>query len=89
MAASQLGRVRWSDPTLSTRHTLIIALPLVRFFGRLHIHPCSGAPKDYPEFHLVYRDGKSVFNYEQDTRLTSSVWHSDVCTSFVSLPFSS
>ncbi|GAA5877481.1 hypothetical protein JCM1840_003863 [Sporobolomyces johnsonii] len=48
------------------------------FFGRLHIHPCSGAPKDYPEFHLVYRDGKSVFNYEQDTRLTSSVWHSDV-----------
>ncbi|CEQ41513.1 SPOSA6832_03241 [Sporobolomyces salmonicolor] len=59
------------------------------FFGRLHIHPCSGAPKDYPEFHLVYRDGKSVFNYEQDTRLTSSVWHSDVCTSFVSLPFSS
>lgn len=24
-----------------------------RFFGRPHIHPCSGAPKGHPEFHLV------------------------------------
>lgn len=24
-----------------------------KFFGRPHIHPCSGAPKGYPEFHLV------------------------------------
>ncbi|KPV74299.1 uncharacterized protein RHOBADRAFT_44785 [Rhodotorula graminis WP1] len=49
-----------------------------RFFGRPHIHPCSGSPKGFPEFHLVYRDGKAVYNYEVDTRLTSSVWHSDV-----------
>ncbi|GAA6028511.1 hypothetical protein JCM8097_007257 [Rhodosporidiobolus ruineniae] len=48
------------------------------FFGRPHIHPCSGAPEGYPEFHLVYRDSKKVLNYEVDTRLTSSVWHSDV-----------
>ncbi|GJN92756.1 hypothetical protein Rhopal_005794-T1 [Rhodotorula paludigena] len=48
------------------------------FFGRPHIHPCSGAPKGYPEFHLVYRDSKAVFNYETDTHLTSSVVHSDV-----------
>ncbi|BGP17686.1 hypothetical protein JCM10213_003591 [Rhodosporidiobolus nylandii] len=48
------------------------------FFGRPHIHPCSGAPEGYPEFHLVYRDSKATFNYENDTRLTSSVWHSDV-----------
>ncbi|BGP41453.1 hypothetical protein JCM10450v2_005495 [Rhodotorula kratochvilovae] len=49
-----------------------------KFFGRPHIHPCSGAPEGHPEFHLVYRDGKAVLNYEVDTRLTSSVWHSDV-----------
>ncbi|GAA5888521.1 hypothetical protein JCM6882_008982 [Rhodosporidiobolus microsporus] len=49
-----------------------------KFFGRPHIHPCSGAPEGYPEFHLVYRDSKSTLNYEVDTRLTSTVWHSDV-----------
>ncbi|GAA5986154.1 hypothetical protein JCM11641_004729 [Rhodosporidiobolus odoratus] len=48
------------------------------FFGRPHIHPCSGAPEGYPEFHLVYRDAKASLNYEVDTRLTSSTWHSDV-----------
>ncbi|GAA6015733.1 hypothetical protein JCM10207_008779 [Rhodosporidiobolus poonsookiae] len=49
-----------------------------KFFGRPHIHPCSGAPEGHPEFHLVYREGKSTLNYEVDTKLTSSVWHSDV-----------
>jgi len=55
------------------------------FFGRPHIHPCSGSPEGYPEFHLVYRDGKAVYNYEVDTRLTSSVWHSDVRPSLLLL----
>ncbi|GAA5873119.1 hypothetical protein JCM8547_006797 [Rhodosporidiobolus lusitaniae] len=49
-----------------------------KFFGRPHIHPCSGAPEGYPEFHLVFRDAKGTFNYEVDTKLTSTVWHSDV-----------
>ncbi|WWD19460.1 hypothetical protein CI109_103920 [Kwoniella shandongensis] len=48
------------------------------FFGRLHIHPTSGHPKDYPEIHLVYRDMSKSFNYEFNDRFTSSVWHSDV-----------
>jgi sulfonate dioxygenase len=48
------------------------------FFGRLHIHPTSGHPKDYPHFHLVYRDGSKSFNFETSDRFTSSVWHSDV-----------
>ncbi|KAJ9104943.1 hypothetical protein QFC19_003738 [Naganishia cerealis] len=48
------------------------------FFGRLHIHPTSGHPKGYPEFHLVYRDAGKTFNYEFSDRFTSSVWHSDV-----------
>lgn len=53
-----------------------------KFFGRPHIHPTSGAPEGWPEFHLVYRSASSNFNYQTDTRLTSSVWHSDVRTAF-------
>jgi len=48
-----------------------------RYFGRLHIHPTSGQPKDYPELHLIYRDDQANFNYEPD-RLSSTLWHSDV-----------
>lgn len=52
----------------------------VSTFGRLHVHPTSGQPKDYPEFHLVYRDGlrkDSFLSYYND-RLSSTGWHSDV-----------
>jgi len=49
-----------------------------RHFGRLHIHPTTGHPKGYPELHLVYRDGSSTFNQEQDENLTPTVLHSDV-----------
>ncbi|RSH89752.1 hypothetical protein EHS25_001738 [Saitozyma podzolica] len=48
-------------------------------FGRLHIHPTSGQPKDYPEFHLVYRDAKPKNDWVYDIqKLSSTVWHSDV-----------
>ncbi|KAJ3875828.1 hypothetical protein F5051DRAFT_51960 [Lentinula edodes] len=47
-------------------------------FGRLHIHPTSGHPQNYPEIHLVYRDANSSFNFEIDDSITSTVWHSDV-----------
>ncbi|KAI9637152.1 alpha-ketoglutarate-dependent sulfonate dioxygenase, partial [Dioszegia hungarica] len=55
-------------------------------FGRLHTHPTSGQPKEYQQFHLVYRDGAGadgpgaaslVRNYYAD-KLTSTQWHSDV-----------
>ncbi|KAG5648242.1 hypothetical protein DXG03_006200 [Asterophora parasitica] len=48
------------------------------YFGRLHIHPTSGHPEGYPEFHLVYRDANSTFNFEIDDSITTTVWHSDV-----------
>jgi sulfonate dioxygenase len=64
------------------------------YFGRLHIHPTSGHPKDYPEIHLVYkcvhtfsptplshvafRDANSSFNFEINDSLTTTLWHSDV-----------
>lgn len=55
------------------------ALEYVRYFGRLHIHPTSGAPKGYPEVHLVHRGAgdKSAEQFFQ-TRTSSVAWHSDV-----------
>lgn len=35
------------------------------FFGRLHIHPTSGQPKEFPHFHLVYRDNVSVMHLDK------------------------
>jgi sulfonate dioxygenase len=55
------------------------ALDYGRYFGRLHIHPTSGAPKGHPEVHLVHRGagdktGEGFFQ----TRTSSVAWHSDV-----------
>ncbi|KAG9314624.1 TauD-domain-containing protein [Chiua virens] len=49
-----------------------------RHFGRLHIHPTSGHPKEYPEIHLVYKDANTTFNFEIQDSITTTVWHSDV-----------
>ena len=49
-------------------------------FGRLHVHPTSGQPANYPEFHLVYKDakpGSGFFNYQSNS-ITTTGWHSDV-----------
>ncbi|KAG1754977.1 TauD-domain-containing protein [Suillus paluster] len=54
------------------------ASPLSARLGKLHIHPTSGHPKDYPQIHLVYRDANSSFNFEREDSITSTVWHSDV-----------
>ncbi|GAA5879622.1 hypothetical protein JCM3774_004288 [Rhodotorula dairenensis] len=72
------GVVAFRDQDFADRDPTWMIQDWCRFFGRPHIHPCSGAPKGHPEFHLVYRDANAVFNYEVDTRLTSTVWHSDV-----------
>lgn len=55
------------------------ALDFGAYFGRLHIHPTTGAPKGYPEVHLVH------FGPDDTTRedllrdhLTSIAYHSDV-----------
>ncbi|GAA6007019.1 hypothetical protein JCM10207_009172 [Rhodosporidiobolus poonsookiae] len=49
-------------------------------FGRIHTHPVSGQPKDFPELHLVYRDPAARTTDERSyegkaSRLTA---HSDV-----------
>ncbi|KAE8215188.1 hypothetical protein CF327_g1502 [Tilletia walkeri] len=49
------------------------------FSPHLHEHQTSGHPKDYPCFHLVYKEASRDLDGrdERDT-FTSSVWHSDV-----------
>ncbi|OWB73629.1 oxidoreductase activity protein [[Candida] boidinii] len=51
------------------------------YFGPLHIHPTSGAPAGFPEFHIVYRragtekeNKKKIFGY----RTNNVLWHSDI-----------
>lgn len=48
-----------------------------RYFGPLHIHPTSGAPKGFPELHIVYRSPRSNIDpFEKRNNLVA--WHSDV-----------
>lgn len=54
-------------------------LEYARYFGRLHIHPTSGAPKGYPEVHPVHRGaGDKTAEQFFQTRISSVAWHSDV-----------
>lgn len=55
------------------------ALDFGRYFGRLHIHPTSGAPAGYPEIHLVHRGAEDYSTRDFLAARTNSVaWHSDV-----------
>lgn len=55
------------------------ALEYGRYFGRLHIHPTSGAPEGYPEVHLVHRSAGDTSAADFfASRTTSTSWHSDV-----------
>lgn len=55
------------------------AVEFGRYFGRLHIHPTSGAPEGYPEVHLVHRGaGDKTAEAFFETRTSSVAWHSDV-----------
>ena len=55
------------------------ALEFGRYFGRLHVHPTSGAPAGYPEVHIVHR-GADDQSFRQffTNRTNSTAWHSDV-----------
>ena len=52
---------------------------LKQYFGRLHVHPTSGAPTGNPEVHLVHRgvDDNTALDLFQ-TRTNSVTWHSDI-----------
>lgn len=49
------------------------------YFGPLHIHPSSGAPADFPEFHITYRrKDPNEYNIVHAKTLSTKGWHSDV-----------
>lgn len=50
-----------------------------RYFGKLHIHPTSGAPKGFPELHITYRrPDKNEFARIFANKNSNVGWHSDV-----------
>jgi sulfonate dioxygenase len=54
------------------------AVDFCRYFGRLFLHPHSGAPKGHPEVHLVHRRAGNTIAPEFFTFHTHSMaWHSD------------
>lgn len=49
------------------------------YFGPLHVHQASGAPRDHPEIHLVYRSSEvSPKDTYLKTHTSTIAWHSDV-----------
>ncbi|PGH17220.1 hypothetical protein AJ80_04929 [Polytolypa hystricis UAMH7299] len=49
------------------------------YYGRHHVHPTSGAPKGFPEVHLVHRGAEENVAREYLANHTNTVtWHSDV-----------
>ncbi|KAL4870843.1 hypothetical protein BDV12DRAFT_165339 [Aspergillus spectabilis] len=55
------------------------ALEYGGYFGRHHIHQTSGAPKGYPEIHLVHRGAEDTSGADFLAGHTNSItWHSDV-----------
>lgn len=55
------------------------ALKYGSYFGRLHIHPTSGAPSGHPEVHLVHRGAEDTTARDFFASRTNSItWHSDV-----------
>ncbi|KAJ6157368.1 hypothetical protein N7470_004960 [Penicillium chermesinum] len=55
------------------------AVDYAGYFGRHHIHQTSGAPKGFPEVHIVFRgaDDRTGANFLAQ-RTNTITWHSDV-----------
>lgn len=50
-----------------------------KYFGPLHVHPTSGAPRNEPYFHMTFRRGSNEENVEYfKDKLNNISWHSDV-----------
>lgn len=50
-----------------------------RHFGKLNIHPTSGAPLNHPELHITYRRANATeFDRVFARRTTAIAWHTDL-----------
>lgn len=75
---AQRGVVVFRDQDFATKGPKF-ATDYGRHFGRLHIHPTSGAPRGHPELHITYRRAdKGEFDRVFSQRSNSTSWHSDV-----------
>lgn len=75
---AQRGVVVFRDQDWATKGPEFIT-NYARHFGRLHIHPTSGAPKDFPELHVTYRRPDPQEFERTFSHSTRNVdWHSDV-----------
>lgn len=78
LLVAQRGVVIFRNQDFSS-HGPQFAVDYGRHFGRLHIHPTSGAPKHYPELHITYRradPGEFERVFSENTNAVS--WHTDV-----------
>lgn len=78
LLVAQRGVVIFRDQDFAT-HGPGFAVEYGKHFGRLHIHPTSGAPKDHPELHITYRRANPAeFERVFSERTHAVGWHSDV-----------
>lgn len=55
------------------------AVEYAGYFGRHHVHQTSGAPKGFPEIHLVFRGADDLTGAKFLQQRTNTItWHSDV-----------
>ncbi|CUM62575.1 uncharacterized protein PRCAT00000127001 [Priceomyces carsonii] len=75
---AQRGVVVFRDQDFATKGPKF-AVDYGRHFGRLHIHPTSGSPRNYPELHITYRrPDPNEFNSVFSLRTNAVSYHSDI-----------
>lgn len=78
LLVAQRGVVVFRNQDFATKGPKF-AVEYGRHFGRLHIHPTSGAPLGHPELHITYRrKDPQAFERVFHDRTNAIVWHSDV-----------
>lgn len=78
LLVAQRGVVIFRDQDFASKGPAF-ATEYGRHFGRLHIHPTSGAPKNHPELHITYRRADPTeFERVFSERVNAVSWHSDV-----------
>ena len=75
---AQRGVVVFRDQDFN-QHGPGFAVDYGKYFGPLHIHPTSGAPRGHPQLHITYRrPDPTEFSRVFATRNQAVNWHSDV-----------
>lgn len=78
LLVAQRGVVVFRDQDFA-KHGPEFVVNYGKHFGRLHIHPTSGAPRGFPELHITYRrPDEGEFARIFSNRTTNVGWHSDV-----------